>query len=159
MHARPKYLTCERALKSHMPELLPTYERVLELADGGDQAARFLSLYNPTPYMTGCSQAVWTRGQSVLGPQLRLQRHACGKRRCCIRAWNGQTSDRDERLSVGRPGWHERKWSGRFAGIRRAKGCGIGFGIPLILRYILEFCETVSQSIEVLRSCAQPYGL
>ena len=27
---------------------------------------------------------------------------------------------------------------------------GNGFGIPLILRYILEICETVSQSIEVL---------
>ena len=55
--ARPKYLTCERALRNFMPELMPTYERLLELADGGDQAARFLSLYNPTPYMTGCSQA------------------------------------------------------------------------------------------------------
>ena len=64
--ARPKYLTCERALRTHMPELLPTYEHLLELSGGGDQASRFLSLYKPTPYMSGCSQAVWSRGEPLL---------------------------------------------------------------------------------------------
>ena len=59
--ARPTFLACERALRTHLPELLPTFERLLRLAGGGDQAAPFLSLYEPTPYMTVCSQAVWLR--------------------------------------------------------------------------------------------------
>lgn len=49
-----------------MPELLPTYQRLVELADGGDLESRFLSLYQPTPDLTGCSQAVWTRDQPRL---------------------------------------------------------------------------------------------
>ena len=49
-----------------MPELMPTFEKLVELAGGSDQAARFLSLYCPTPYFAGCSQAVWTRDDPLL---------------------------------------------------------------------------------------------
>ena len=48
-------------LRAHMPELMPAYERVVELAGGGDLAARMLSLYKPPPYLAACSQGVWTR--------------------------------------------------------------------------------------------------
>ena len=33
--ARPLYLSARRALQRHMPELMPTYERLTELAGGG----------------------------------------------------------------------------------------------------------------------------
>ena len=147
--ARPKYLTCERALRSHMPELIPTYERLLELAGGSDQIARFLSLYRPTPYMTGCSQAVWTRGHPLLirnydyGPKLweAVLLHSSWSGRpviamsdCLWGVLDGMNSDG---LAV----------SLAFGG---RKVVGDGFGIPLILRYILEFCETTSQAVDVL---------
>jgi hypothetical protein len=45
--ARPDYPTCRRELERHMPELVPTYERLVELAGGGDVAARMLSLWRP----------------------------------------------------------------------------------------------------------------
>ncbi|MDH3414124.1 MAG: hypothetical protein OEM98_16785, partial [Gammaproteobacteria bacterium] len=57
--ARPSYLESRTAFESHMPELVPTYEALTELAGGGDLAARGLGLYCPPPYLTGCSQAVW----------------------------------------------------------------------------------------------------
>ena len=59
--ARPSYATSVRMLRAHMPELIPAYERVVELAGGGDLAARMLSLYKPPPYLAACSQGVWTR--------------------------------------------------------------------------------------------------
>src|SRR3990170_7035993 len=58
--ARPSYATSVRMLRAHMPELMPAYERVVELAGGGDLAARMLSLYRPPPYLAACSQAAWT---------------------------------------------------------------------------------------------------
>ena len=56
---RPTYLACRRALHRHMPELVGVYDRLCELAGGGDLAARFISLYRPPAYLSGCSQAVW----------------------------------------------------------------------------------------------------
>ena len=147
--ARPKFLTCERALKSYMPELMPTYERLLELAGGSDQAARFLSLYNPTPYMSGCSQAVWTRDEPFLVRNYdysaklweALQLHT---------AWNGrQVIATSDCLWGVLDGMNESGLAVSLAFGGR-KIVGDGFGIPLILRYILEFCETTSEATEVL---------
>src|SRR6476659_7407739 len=64
--ARPSYATSVRMLRAHMPELVPAYERVVELAGGGDLAARMLSLYKPPPYLAACSQGVWTRDGAPL---------------------------------------------------------------------------------------------
>ena len=41
--ARPTYLAGRRALKTHMPEMVGLYDRLCELAGGGDVEARFLS--------------------------------------------------------------------------------------------------------------------
>src|SRR5262245_54773547 len=54
--ARPSYLASRKALAEAMPELIAIYDRLVELAGGGDLAARFLSLYCPAPYLGGCSQ-------------------------------------------------------------------------------------------------------
>jgi len=58
--ARPTFLVCRKALRQHMPELEPTWNRLSELMGGGDAAARFLSMWCPPPYITGCTQAVWS---------------------------------------------------------------------------------------------------
>ena len=42
--ARPDLDECRTALEEHMPELVPTWERLVELADGDELAARCLSL-------------------------------------------------------------------------------------------------------------------
>ena len=64
--ARPGYTECIKALRAHMPEIVPMYERLCELAGGGDLEARFLSLYRPPAFVQGCSQAAWTQGEPVL---------------------------------------------------------------------------------------------
>jgi predicted choloylglycine hydrolase len=147
--ARPKYLTCERALKSYMPELLPTYTRLLELTQASDQAARFLSLYNPTPYMTGCSQAVWQRNEPLL---VRNYDYSAKLWEATLlhTAWNGrQVIAMSDCLWGVLDGINENGLAVSLAFGGR-KIVGNGFGIPLILRYILEFCDTTTQAIEVL---------
>jgi predicted choloylglycine hydrolase len=147
--ARPFYLTSLRSLRQYMPELLPCYERLVELGGGGDLAARFLSLYCPPAYLTGCSQAVWTGTPSLLvrnydySPQL-------FEGVILKTAWNGRqviaTSDclwgvvdglNEDGLAV----------SLTFGGRRVV---GEGFGVPLLLRYILEFCVTTAEAVKVL---------
>jgi predicted choloylglycine hydrolase len=64
--ARPSYPVASGALRQHMPELVPVYESLVDLAGGGDLAARLLSLWCPTPYLTGCSQAVWKGERTLL---------------------------------------------------------------------------------------------
>src|SRR6266436_5739426 len=53
--ARPRYLTSLRQLRAHMPELVPTYERLVELAGNTDLVARFLSSFCPPSYLIACS--------------------------------------------------------------------------------------------------------
>jgi predicted choloylglycine hydrolase len=147
--ARPSYVTCRRALERHMPELVPVYERVVELAGGGDAAARLLSLYRPPGFVVGCSQGAWTRGAPVLVrnydyPVSRLEGIVY------LTAWNGRRvigmSDclwglldglNDAGLAV----------SLTFGGRRDV---GDGFAIPLVVRYLLETCDTVAQARDAL---------
>ena len=67
---RPTYLECRRALREHMPELVPVWEQLAELAGGGDVEARFLSLWCPPAYIAGCSQTVWIDPQGRDEPAL-----------------------------------------------------------------------------------------
>lgn len=148
--ARPGYLTCVDALRRHMPELLPAYERLVDLAGGGDQAARFLSLYCPTPYLTGCSQAVWSRDRPLLirnydySPRLweaTLLHTAWNGRRVIAMSdclWGALDGINDSGLAA----------SLAFGG---RKVVGKGFGIPLVLRYVLEFCRNVADAAAVLK--------
>ena len=39
-----------------MPEMVPIWEQLVELAGSGDLAARFLSLYRPPAYLTGAAR-------------------------------------------------------------------------------------------------------
>ncbi|MEP3330233.1 hypothetical protein [Sedimentitalea sp.] len=53
----PTRLQCESALERYMPELVPVYRRLVDLAGGSDRAARFLSTWCTPPYLGGCSLA------------------------------------------------------------------------------------------------------
>jgi predicted choloylglycine hydrolase len=146
---RPELATCEGMLARHMPELVATYERLVELAGGDDLAARMLSLYRPPRFIVGCSQGAWTRDTPVLVrnydyPASRLEgivyltgwsgRRVIGMSDCL---WGLLDGFNDAGLAV----------SLTFGGRRDV---GDGFAISLVVRYLLETCETVSQAREVL---------
>lgn len=154
--ARPSYATSVRMLRAHMPELMPAYERVVELAGGGDLAARMLSLYKPPPYLAACSQGVWARDGSPLlvrnydyAPSrfegvvwsTRLVKRVIGMSDCLWGLLDGMNEDG---LGV----------SLTFGGRRVL---GDGFGIPLVMRYLLETCSTVEETRAAL--VRLPYSL
>jgi predicted choloylglycine hydrolase len=154
--ARASYATSVRMLRAHMPELIPAYERVVELAGGGDLAARMLSLYRPPPYLAACSQGAWTRDE---GPILVRNYDYAPSRfegliwsTCLLRPVIG-TSDclwglLDGMNTAGLA------VSLTFGGRRVL---GDGFGIPIVVRYLLETCDTVGEARDVLARL--PYSL
>ena len=147
---RPTYSVCLKKLKQHMPEIIPAYERLCELAGGGDLEARFLSLYNPPAYISGCSQIIWPADTSRLirnydySPKLLdgmilkskwLDHQVISMSDCLIGTLDGIN---EHGLCV----------SLTFGGSRQI---GDGFGIPIILRYILETCITAQQAEKALK--------
>ncbi len=146
---RPPYLESRRALETHMPEIVPLYDQLCELAGGGDHAARFLSFHCPPPYLSGCSQAIWTGKEPVLVRNYDYNPNAFDS--LILRTkWNGRgvvgTSDglwglvdgmNDAGLAL----------SLTFGGRRVV---GEGFGVPLILRYVLQTCETAEEAGKAL---------
>jgi predicted choloylglycine hydrolase len=145
---RPGYLSSALKMEEHMPELFPIYERLCELAGGGDLEARFLSQWSPPPYMSGCSQIAWVKD----GPAL-IRNYDYG-----IEYFEGLILHTEWLKPV--IGMSDSCW-GLLDGINSdgliasltfggRKISGSGIGIPLIIRYILETCSNVHEAIEVL---------
>lgn len=148
--ARPTLRASRAALREHMPELVPTWERLIDCAGGGRQVARLLSLYCPTPYVTGCSQAVWTRGTPLLVRNYDFHPSA-HEGFFLYSAWRGtRTIVASDCLWGVLDGMNEHGLvvSLAFGGRREV---GEGFGIPLILRYVLETCSTLAEARDVLK--------
>lgn len=146
---RPDLATCRAALERHMPELVPTWERLVALAGYDDLAARMLSLWNPPAFAPGCAQAVLGGAQRLLirnydySPDLFEQvvyssrftdRQVIGTGDCL---WGLLDGMNDDGLAV----------SFTFGG---RPGSGRGFGISLVVRYLLEVCATVKDTRAVL---------
>jgi predicted choloylglycine hydrolase len=148
--ARPDLRTCRRMLASSMPELVETFEQLVGLAGGDAIAARFLSMYCPPGFVVGCSQAAFNgRGGPVL---IRNYDYAASRTEGIIysTAWTGQQVI----------GMSDCLW-GLLDGINDAglavsltfggrPDVGDGFGIPLVIRYVLEVCEAVDEACAVL---------
>ena len=160
LSGRPTYLECRRELTRHMPELLPLYDQLCELVGGGDAQARFLSYYCPPRYLAGCSQAIWPGDEPLLVRNYDYSADAFDgvvlKTRWQGRGVIGVTDGlfglvdgmNDGGLAV----------SLTFGGRREV---GEGFGVPLILRYVLQTCDTAADAGEVLRRvpCHMSYNV
>lgn len=149
--AGPSRTECRAALHRHMPELVPTYDRLVELAGGSDRAARFLSGWCPPAYLGGCSIAAVADGSDVrlvrnydLSPDLNegllLRTEWTGRAVMGMVEFLWGLSDgiNDAGLAVALA------YGGR-------QEVGEGFGITTILRYVLESCDTVDQALAALR--------
>jgi predicted choloylglycine hydrolase len=150
IEARPTYLACLTQLRRHMPELVSVYERLCALAGGSDLAARFLSLYRPPAYISGCSQAVWRKGEPVLIRNYDYAPALCDGLIVDSR-WSGNRVIASVDCLWGcLDGMNEAGLvvSLSFGG---RQAVGEGFGIPVVLRYVLEFCRTAPEAAEALR--------
>jgi predicted choloylglycine hydrolase len=147
--ARPGYVSSRNQLRLHMPELMPIYRALCALSGGGDLEARFLSMYGPPPYLAGCSQAVWQRGDSFL-----IRNYDYDPRLfegvLLYTSWNRPVIAVSDCLWGVLDGMNDAGLvvSLAFGGRNLV---GEGFGVPLVLRYILETCDTASEAAAVLQ--------
>ena len=149
---RPTRREAEAALGRHMPELVEVHAELADLAGGDDTAAAMLTLWNPPPFIVACSQIVVADPDSddpVLirnydyDPRLfeasiyrsRWVRRVVGTGDCL---WGLVDGMNDDGLAV----------SLTFGGRREI---GNGFGIPLVLRYLLEVAGSVLDAVEILQ--------
>jgi predicted choloylglycine hydrolase len=116
-----------------------------------------LSLYRPPPYLAACSQGVWTRDggpmlvrnydyapsrfEGIVWHTRLLDKQVMGMSDCL---WGLLDGINEDGLSV----------SLTFGGRRVL---GDGFGIPLVLRYVLETCATIDEARATL--VRLPYSL
>jgi predicted choloylglycine hydrolase len=155
---RPALGLAQDMLATHMPELLPTYRRMVELAEESvaalnlapdDVAARMLTLWDPPRFLPGCSQAVITAPEIALcrnydySPALWERvvistafdgRRVIGNGDCL---WGLTDGMNDDGLVV----------SLSFGGRR---GSGPGFAVSLVVRYLLEVASSTEQVREIL---------
>ena len=147
--ARPDLSTATEMLALHMPELVPTYRRLVALTGGDEVAARMLTMWDTPAFLPSCSQAVVTEPNPVLcrnydySPDLWEQtvyssaftgRRVIGTGDCL---WGLLDGMNDAGLVVsltfgGRP------------------GAGVGFAIPLVVRYLLEVAENAAEARDLL---------
>jgi predicted choloylglycine hydrolase len=145
---RPSAVEGLEALRIHMPELVPTYEAMVrEVGRDDPTAARMFTMWRPPGAAIACSQAVLREGER--GPRLvrnydypaELMDAVVLRSRLRDRVVVGVTDAvwglcdgmNDRGLAV----------SLTFGG--RAS-LGDGFGVPLVVRYLLETCDTVSEA-------------
>ncbi len=140
----------EFQLASVMPEIIPVYQSYRDISNDCPIAANFLTGYQPPAYLVNCSQAVLINEQPLLirnydlSPELSenlithsnfLGESVIGTNECL---WGLDDGMNSSGLAA----------SLAFGG---SKKIGKGFGIPFIMRYVLETCETVKQAIKMLQ--------
>ena len=133
-----------------MPELVPTWQRLTDLLGDDPEAAAALALWNPPPFLTGCSQAAVLPGgpalirnydwdfrlfDAVVARTAYAGRRVLGMLDCL---WGLLDGVNDAGLAV----------SLTFGGRPQV---GEGFGIPLVIRYVLQTCQTTEEAMQVLR--------
>jgi predicted choloylglycine hydrolase len=140
----------QRQLAAIMPEMTPLYDNFLEVSNDCPVAAQFLTGYQPPAYLVNCSQAVLLDEEPVLmrnydlSPDLSenlvtqsdwLGQDIIGTNECL---WGLDDGMNKSGLSA----------SVTFGGSNKV---GKGFGIPFIMRYLLQTCDNVKQAIRVLQ--------
>ncbi len=148
--SRPSYQSCYNAMEKHMPELLPLWQQLIQLSNANDMEARLLSFFCPAPYVSGCSQAAWTKYNPIL-----VRNYDYDLKLCEARIQKSRWFDTDVIASTDclwgvLDGMNEHGLSVALA-FGGSQQRGEGFGIPIILRYILEFCKTTQEAIAVLK--------
>ena len=143
---RPTVSEAEDALLRHLPELHPTWERLVAMTGRDSTTASMLTGWNMPAFAPACSQVVINTGPRALirnydyHPDLFEQvvmstrfsdREVIGTSDCLWGLVDGMNSDG---LAI----------SLTFGG---ARGSGTGFGIPMVVRYLLEAAGSVEEAV------------
>jgi predicted choloylglycine hydrolase len=148
--SRPSATGCREAIATHMPELLESHDRRVALFDGDPAVAQHVSYWGGPPLFSGCSVL------ALPGPPATLLRsydftEAFFDALICRTKWTGK---RVLAMCEGAGGCNDGinedglaaalTFGGRFAH-------GLGFAVPMLVRYVLETCATVGQAVTALQ--------
>jgi predicted choloylglycine hydrolase len=147
--ARPTFAECAQAVQTYLPELAPTYDALTDAVGGGDLEARFLSHWRPPPLFAACSLLTYTRERNVLLRNYDYPPLLCDN--TVLRsAWHGQqVMALTDCLWGALDGVNEHGLSVAIAFGGRPV-VGDGFGIGLVVRYLLEFAASVDDAVAML---------
>ena len=147
---KPDLKKAKAKLKKYMPEILGTYEHLCELSEASPRAAHFLTGWCPPAYLHACSQAV--HNSDVIQLVRNYDYHPeLFEGTLMLSKWNGKKVITNNDCLMGAvDGMNEDglALSLTFGG---RDVVGKGFGIPFILRYVLEFCSNVEEAVEALK--------
>ncbi|HLA34086.1 MAG TPA: C45 family peptidase [Rhodocyclaceae bacterium] len=146
---RPSLAECRAAMQTYMPEMIPLWEHLIDIAAADADDARLLSFYCPAPNLAGCSQAVWTRYTPTLVRNYDYSPDYCEGRIMKTRWGATQVIASTDCLWGVLDGMNEHGLSVSlsFGG----KGAvAKGFSIPIVLRYVLETCYGVDDAVKTL---------
>lgn len=147
----PDLASSQRALRRYMPEMERVVDRLVATAGGDEHLARFLTFWMPPRYLAHCSQIalIDDEGPALvrnydLNPSLAetTMLHSQWLAKPVVGMVDGLSGLADGMNGAGLA--VSLAFGGRFQ-------TGRGFGIPLIVRYILETCRDTQDAIEVLR--------
>jgi predicted choloylglycine hydrolase len=147
----PDLKTSQEALKKYMPKFWLTYQHLCKLTDADDDLARFLTGFQPPKYHSACAQAV------IDSDEIQLVRNYdyhpdLFEGTLLMSQWNDQKVIAISDCLIGVvDGMNDAGLclSLTFGG---RKEIGVGFGIPFILRYVLEFASTTAAAVKLLKS-------
>lgn len=147
--SRASYVESRRAVERHLPELVPLYDRLVTSVGGGDLEARFLSHWSPPPLFAACSMAGWARDRRVLVRNYDFPPALCDT--TVVRsAWDGvQVIAMSDCVLGALDGMnsHGLAVAISFGG---RKVVGPGFGIGIVVRYLLQTCRDVPSALAAL---------
>ncbi len=151
----------QRAIRLHMPEFERLIDTLSEVAPDDSSLQSFLSFWCPPRYLTNCSQAA---SVDAFGPFL-IRNYdldpALNELTLLRSCWRGKrVIGMVDGLSGLSDGVNENGLAVSLSFGGRLK-IGLGFGVPLIIRYLLETCTDVQDATEALRRipCHMSYNL
>lgn len=157
----PSLEDSRRAVRRHMPEMETLLERLSGAVPGDEDFARFLTFWTPPRYLVSCSQIVLDDDE---GPML-LRNYDLdpnlNESTMLHSAWRGRrVMGMVEGLAGLADGMNEAGLAASLTFGGRPNS-GRGFGIPLIIRYVLETCRDAADAREALRAvpCHMSYNV
>ncbi len=146
--ARPSLEEARSALERHMPELAPTWSALVEAVGADELGARMLTLYDPPPLLSGCSQAALP-GEAALVRNYDYDPHLFDAVVLETRLADTRVIGMADQLWGLLDGVNDRGLAASLTFGGRRCG-GRGFSMPLVIRYILETCASVADAVAAL---------
>jgi len=142
--------SAHRQLASIMPEMLPLYETLLEAGNDCPVAAQFLTGYQPPAYLVNCSQAILLDEEPLLIRNYDLSPDM-SENLLTHSDWLGQEIIGSNECLWGLDDGMNKSGLATSITFGGSKQVGNGFGIPFVMRYMLQICDNVRQAIKLLQ--------